>query len=108
MTRNELLNLVRGQCPGCGRAIDDPRSSVESYGLFSNLRGSDPGWIVEVVHRLGKRWLWAIIPRGIRSSMVVAISCIDWSKWIGDESSGLNSGDKPETYKEKRNDTMAN
>jgi hypothetical protein len=38
---------------------------------------------------------------------VIEIASIDWSKWIGDESSGLNSGDKPETYKEKRNDAMA-
>jgi hypothetical protein len=107
MTRNELLNIVRGQCHGCGRAIDDPRSSIEVYGLFSDMRGSEPAWILEVRHRLGKRWIWCVIPSGIRSYSVIPLDSVSWSKWIGDTSSGLNMGDNPNEYKELRN-AMAN
>ena len=94
MTRNELLNLVRGQCRGCGRAIDDPRNSTEVYGLFSDMRGSNPAWLVEVVHRLGKRWIFAVVINDVRSYTVCEIGSVDWSKWV-------SGGDKPEVYKEK-------
>jgi len=102
-TREQLLEWLEHNPPTkiVGKAILE--GEAELCGLFADLVGNQPGWVVHVTSPRGRKWDVAVLYDRYRRPHSGLLSKINWGKWIGcGYISDLCIGDNPGVYAERK------
>lgn len=102
-TREQLLEWLEHNPPTkiIGKAISE--GSVELYGLFGDIVGSNPAFIVHVVSPRDREWDVAVIYDKNHRPRSGSLKWVPWYKWMGDQyPNRLCMGDSPLTYLKRK------